>query len=105
MNLKASEADKLANDPEIVNSGTEENANSTSVGPDNLPTQGGIVGLVKKQPLLVIGGAALGIWGLSKLLGGKKKSGKSLGSTPGRKSLLYKKRKQGKRKISAITLK
>jgi hypothetical protein len=105
MTAKASEADKLANDPDIINSGTEENAASTSVGPDNLPTQGGIVGIVKKQPLLVIGGAALGIWGLSKLLGGKKKSGKSLGSTPARKSLPYKKRKQGKRKISAITLK
>ncbi len=106
MNSKASEADKLANDPDIINSGTEDNAGSSSAGSENVSTQGGIVGFVKKQPLLVIGGAALGIWGLSKLLGGKKnKSGKSLGGTPGRKSLPYKKRKQGKRKVSVITLK
>jgi hypothetical protein len=106
MNSKASEADKLANDPDIINSGTEENTSSTSASSENVPTQGGIVGFVKKQPLLVIGGAALGIWGLSKLLGSKKnKSGKSLSGTPGRKSLPYKKRKQGKRKISTITLK
>jgi hypothetical protein len=105
MNSKASEADKLANDPDIINSGNEENSTSTSASPENVPTQGGIVGFVKKQPLLVIGGAALGIWGLSKLLGGKNKSGKSLGGAPGRKSLPYKKKKQGRRKISTITLK
>jgi hypothetical protein len=107
MNSKASEADKLASDPDIVNSGTDDpNSTATSTESSNsLPSQGGIVGFVKKQPLLAIGGAALGIWGLTKLLGGKKKNGKSLGSTPGRKSLPYKKRKQGKRKVSVVTLK
>ncbi len=106
MNSKASEADKLASDPDIINSGTEENAATTSASPENVPTQGGIVGFVKKQPLLVIGGAALGIWGLTKLLGGsKKKAGKSLGSIPGRNSLPYKKKKHGKRKVSVVTLK
>ncbi len=110
MNAKVSEADKLANDPDIVNSGAEETAantsnSSNSTTPDNLDTQGGIVGFVKKQPLIVIGGAALGIWGLTKLLGNKKKSGNNLGAFPGRKKSNHKSKKQEKRRISAITLK
>jgi hypothetical protein len=109
VNSKASEADKLANDPDIVDSGTEETASATSAtssSQENVTTQGGIVGFIKQKPLIVIGGAALGIWGLSKLLGGNKnKVGNSLGGTPGRKGKTYRKKKSGKRKVSAITLK
>jgi len=68
---------------------------------------GGIMGFVKKQPLVVIGGAALGIWGLSKLLGGKKKSGNGMAGTPAKRK--YKKRKKTaaktKKKLEAVTLK
>ncbi len=107
VNSKASEADKLANDPDIVDSGTEDTASeASSTSSENMPSQGGIVGFIKQKPLIVIGGAALGIWGLTKLLSGKKnKTGKSLGGASGQKRLPYKKKKLGKRKISAITLK
>jgi len=39
----------------------------------------GIMAFVKKQPLVAVGGAALGIWGLAKLFGGNKKKDASLG--------------------------
>lgn len=117
---KTSEAEKLVNDPDIVNSGTETASASSSSGESSSGSSsgskasggsgdnnsgGGIIGFVKKQPLLAIGGAALGIWGLTKLFGGNKNSGKSLGGTPGRKRKPVKKKKKGKGKISSITLK
>jgi hypothetical protein len=37
-------------------------------------SEGGIIGFVKKNPLIVAGGAGLTIWGLTKVLGGKKKA-------------------------------
>jgi hypothetical protein len=103
---KTSEAEKLANDPDIVNSGTETTASSSSSsssgesssnsssdsGGSSGSTGGGIIGFVKKQPLIAIGGVALGVWGLSKLLGGKKSSGQGVSGVSGRK------RKKGKAK-------
>jgi hypothetical protein len=119
---KTSEAEKLVNDPDIVNSGTETASTSASAssgesssgsssgsnasgGSGDNSSEGGIIGFVKKQPLLAVGGVALGIWGLSKLFSGSGNSGKSLGGTPGRKKKPGKKKKKGKGKITAITLK
>lgn len=121
---KTSESEKLANDPDIKNSGTETTASSSSSGESSSDsssdsgtssgsTGGGIIGFVKKQPLIAIGGAALGIWGLSKLLGSKKSSGKGVSGVPGRKRKKPKakgkaqtshSRKKGKRKLKSITL-
>jgi len=118
---KTSEAEKLANDPDIKNSGTETSSPASSPGdsgsssssdsdsPDGGSTGGGIIGFVKKQPLLAVGGAALGIWGLSKLLGGKKSSDKGVNGVPGRKRKKQKakgkpKTSKGKGKLKSITL-
>ena len=109
VNSKVSEAEKLANDPDIQNSGTETTSTTSNseVPPGTTTTsEGGIIGLVKQKPLLFIGGAALGVWGLSKLLKGKKtNSGKGLRGTPGQRRKPFKKKIQGRRKISTITLK
>lgn len=114
VNSKVSEAEKLANDPDIQNSGTETTSNTptsttsnSEVPPGTTTTsEGGIIGLVKKKPLLFIGGAALGVWGISKLLKSKKgNSGKGLRGTPGQRRKPSKKKIQGRRKISTITLK
>lgn len=113
VNTKVSEAEKLANDPDINDSGTETQANTaTSSGGSSYTTSqpgtggGGIIGLVKSKPLLAIGGAALGIWGLSKLFGGNKgRNTKGLGSSPGRKRKPVVKKKKAGPKISSITLK
>jgi hypothetical protein len=119
---KTSEAEKLANDPDIKNSGTETTASASSSGENSSDsssdsggssgsTGGGIIGFVKKQPLLAIGGAALGVWGLSKLLGGKKSSSRGVSGVSGRRRKKYKTksksqpRKKGKRRLKSITLK
>ena len=114
VNSKVSEAEKLANDPDIQDSGTETTSETTPTSttikselpPDIAPKgEEGIIGLVKKKPLLFIGGAALGVWGISKLLKGKKvNSEKGLKGTSEQKLKLHEK-KQGRRKISSITLK
>ena len=70
----------------------------------------GIMGLVQKNPLLVIGGAVFGIWGLSKLFGGSKPSGKGLSGTPSNKRKKKKTPQHNKHKpkrnpkLKAITL-
>ena len=122
---KTSEAEKLANDPDIKNSGAETTASSSSSsssgenssdsssdsGASSGSTGGGIIGFVKKQPLLAIGGAALGVWGLSKLLGGKKSSNHGVSGVSGRRRKKSKTksksqpRKKGKRRLKSITLK
>jgi hypothetical protein len=126
---KTSEAEKLANDPDIKNSGTETTASASSSsssssgdnstdsssdsGGSSGSTGGGIIGFVKKQPLIAIGGVALGVWGLSKLLGGKKSSGQGVSGVSGRKRKKGKAkgkshsentRKNGKRRPKSITL-
>jgi hypothetical protein len=126
---KTSEAEKLANDPDIKNSGTETTASASSSsssssgdnssdsssdsGGSSGSTGGGIIGFIKKQPLIAIGGAALGVWGLSKLLGGKKSSGQGVSGVSSRKRKKGKvkgkshsgnTRKKGKRKPKSITL-
>jgi hypothetical protein len=106
---KATEADKMANDPDIKEALTESSGGSSeakeSADTSAASTQGGIIGFIKQKPLVVIGGAALGIWGLTKLLGkNKPSSGKGLGATP-RKHGTPPKRKPGRKKITTITLK
>lgn len=117
---KTSEAEKLANDPDIKDSDTETTTASPSSvesnsgsSSDSGSSGGGIIGFVKKQPLLAVGGAALGIWGLSKLLNGKKSSRQSVNGVPGKKRKKYKTkgnahsknyRKKGKPKLKSITL-
>jgi len=117
--MKKSEADNIeaeanAKAGEANNSASETDMNSTASGDaasggssSEADDSTGIVGFVKKQPLVVIGGAVLGIWGLTKLLGGKKKSGNGMAGTPAKRK--YKKRKQTaaktKNKLKAITLK
>jgi hypothetical protein len=138
VSAKTADAEKLANDPDIKNSGTETassasssgNSSSSSSGSSSSSnssdssdtdssgsgggtTGGGIIGFVKKQPLLAVGGAALGIWGLSKLFGGKKSSGQGVSGVSGRKRKKSKTKskshsgnshKKGKRKLKSITL-
>lgn len=121
---KTGDAEKLANDPDIKNSGTETSQAASSGGSSSasdssdssssgsgITTGGGIIGFVKKQPLLAIGGAALGIWGLTKIIGGKKSSNHGMSGVPGRKRKKAKakshtsnSRKKGKRKLKSITL-
>ncbi len=123
---KTSEAEKLANDPDIKNSGTETTASSSSSssgdnssdsssdrGGSSGSTGGGIIGFIKKQPLIAIGGVALGVWGLSKLLGGKKSSGQGVSGVSGRKRKKSKTKskshsgnsqKKSKRRPKSITL-
>lgn len=126
VSAKTSEAEKLANDPDIKNSGTETTSATSSSGDSGassssdsdssggINTGGGIIGFVKKQPLLAIGGAALGVWGLSKLLSGKKSSGSGVSGVPSRKRKKHKTKgkthsgqhhKKGKKKLKSITLK
>jgi hypothetical protein len=84
----ADEADKMFNDPEFKDdAGDEEepedrqknknkNAKSTSKDGAGDDPAGGILGFVKGHPLLVAGGAGLGIWGLYELFFKKKKEKK-----------------------------
>ncbi|MFN8208096.1 MAG: hypothetical protein U0T82_11900 [Bacteroidales bacterium] len=110
VNQKATEANKYANDPDIQDEGTTsgEPPSSGPEGNDGEPeSKGGIVGFVKKQPLLAIGGAALGIWGISKMMqGGNKTKGKAMGFVPKKSSKRKHKgsKSRGKSKIKAITL-
>ena len=128
---KSAEASTLANDPEIKNSGIEtasassdakestststsgDSASSDSASSSSASSPGGIIGLVKKQPLLVIGGAALGIWGLTKLMGSKKSSSRGISGFSNRKHKKHKikgklkskkSHHKGGRKIKSITL-
>ena len=93
VNSKTGETNKMADDPDVKNAGdsADKSADAGSSG-------GGIIGFVKRQPLIAIGGAALGIWGLTKLLG-KKKKDKGLSGTPRRKH----KTQRGKSKVGANT--
>lgn len=118
---KASEAEKLANDPDIVKSGIETNTSTSDEGnsggsssSNNSDAGRGIVGFVKKQPLLALGGAALGVWGLSKAFGSKKTNHRGVSGVPGRKNRKYKSKgksrnrntnSKGKGKLKSITLK
>ncbi|NVO09064.1 MAG: hypothetical protein HXX16_03790 [Bacteroidales bacterium] len=95
VNAKAGEANKMADDPDIKNAGDSTDKTVDASNPDTSNSGGGIIGFVKRQPLIAIGGAALGIWGLTKLLG-KKKKDKGLSGTPFRKH----KRPRGKSKAS-----
>lgn len=81
VDAKTGEANKMADDPDVKNSG--EGSEKTGFTQD-AGSGGGIIGFVKRQPLIAIGGAALGVWGLTKLLG-KKKKDKGLSGTPHRK--------------------
>ena len=91
---------------------TAKDNSDTSKDTGGKPTDdsgGGIIGFVKKQPLVAIGGVALGIWGLSKLLGGKDKAKSSLGGVRGKNKKTTKHKKKGgnnsTKKLKSITLK
>jgi len=112
---KSSEANSSASESDMNNTASGDASASSSSGGSNssgdsngsgADDSGGIMGFVKKQPLVVIGGAALGIWGLTKLLGGKKKSN-GMAGTPAKRT--YKKRKKktntSKKTLKSITLK
>ena len=112
---KSSEANSSASELDMNNtasgdaSASSSSSGSSSSGGSNgsgADDSGGIIGFVKKQPLVVIGGAALGIWGLTKLMGGKKKSN-GMAGTPAKRT--YKKRKKktktSKKTLKSITLK
>jgi hypothetical protein len=76
---------------------TDSTASTDSSSDTTGASTGGIMGFVKKQPLVAIGGAALGLWGLSKLLGGRKKSSSGMDGVRGK----YKKSKQKSAKDKA----
>jgi len=104
--------DKTSPDTAKDNSDTSKDTGDTSKDTGGKPTDdsgGGIIGFVKKQPLVAIGGVALGIWGLSKLLGGKDKAKSSLGGVRGKNKKTTKHKKKGgnnsTKKLKSITLK
>ena len=113
---KSSEANSSASESDMNNTASGDASASSSSGGSGgssssgsgsgADDSGGIMGFVKKQPLVVIGGAALGIWGLTKLLGGKKKSN-GMAGTPAKRT--YQKRKKktntSKKTLKSITLK
>jgi hypothetical protein len=76
---------------------TDSTASTDSSSDTTGASTGGIMGFVKKQPLVAIGGAALGLWGLSKLLGGRKKSSSGMDGVRGK----YKKSKKKSAKDKA----
>ncbi len=95
------EAEIKTKTDEANSSASESDMASNDTGADsNTKDNGGIIGFVKKQPLVVVGGAALGIWGLSKLLSGNSKKTGALGRVPNKR-----KKKRQPRKIDFIKLK
>ena len=95
---------------------TDSTASTDSSSDTTGASTGGIMGFVKKQPLVAIGGAALGLWGLSKLLGGRKKSSSGMDGVRGKYKKSKKKTAQDKakgkkiakktpKKMKAVTLK
>jgi len=103
-NASANESDMSSNATGTESSnGASSNASSgaDSSGNDDSKDSKGIFGFVKKQPLVAIGGAALGIWGLTKLLGGKKKNANGLGRVPNKR----KKNKKQPNKMKSIEFK
>jgi hypothetical protein len=86
-----------------ANSETKD-AKDTSAGdnPDTGPK--GIMGFIKKQPLIVIGGAGLAIWGLTKLLGGKKSPNKGLSGVRHKHKPKKAKKKRGRPKRRPMSI-
>ena len=107
-NASASETDmnSTASGDSSATSSSSSSSGSNSSGADD---SGGIMGFVKKQPLVVIGGAALGIWGLTKLFGGKGKAKNGMGGVRGKNQKTTKHKKKGvtgsNKRLKAITLK
>ncbi len=109
VNAKASEAATVASDPDIQNSSSE-----TAITDEGTPTsdsgsEGGILAMVKKKPLLFAGGAVVGLWGLSKMLSKKKTTHSELSGTTRKRKTRGKSRGKGrsgkgKKKLKAITL-
>jgi hypothetical protein len=118
--MKKEEADHI--EDEVKNSGTEANASAsesdmsnTSTGNDTgsgsnadaggsdgaSPTSsssGGIFGIVKDHPVIAIGGAALGIWGLTRLLKGKKPKNTGMSGVRGKHKQKNKTQQKSKNK-------
>src|ERR1035437_140837 len=84
---------------------TDSTASTDSSSDTTGASTGGIMGFVKKQPLVAIGGAALGLWGLSKLLGGRKKSSSGMDGVRGKYKKSKKKTAQDKAKGKKIAKK
>jgi hypothetical protein len=86
VDAKVAEGDQMmTNDPDLKDEGddaptTKEKSATTDPAAaddgtdDNTDGEGGFIGFVKKNPLVVAGGAGLAVWGLSKLFSEKKKA-------------------------------
>lgn len=93
---KASEGETMMNDADLKDDGSTDDPGTDDDSSDDSEGEGGIIGFVKKNPVIAIGGAGLAIWGISKLFGGKKEKpktseSKQLSGTP-------KKRKKSKKR-------
>jgi hypothetical protein len=123
VNAKAGEANSSASESDMNNTAngndtatsskettysSKDSSDSDGANPTN-GSSNGIIGFVKKQPLIAIGGLAIGVWGLSKLLGGKVKAKNGLSGVRGKNKKNTKQKKKGgnnsNKKLSAITLK
>jgi len=108
VDAKSAEGDLMMNDPELKDDGTgsSETADDGSSDDGSDDSESGIVGFVKKNPVVVIGGAGLAIWGLSKLFSGKKKpqntSAKELSGAAKGKKKPRSKAKPRKKKIQHV---
>lgn len=107
IDAKAAEGEVMMNDPELTDDYSDDEDGD---GESDDDSGGGIIGFVKKNPLIAVGGAGLAIWGLSKLLGGSKKKNsqenKELNGTAKkkRKTGRYRKAKHGKTSVKSIKL-
>jgi hypothetical protein len=106
VDAKASEGDMMMNDPDIKDDASESGDDASD--DDSSDSEGGIVGFVKDNPVIAIGGAGLAIWGLSKMFSGKKKpqgssASKELsGAGKGRKKTKSKAKPKAKTKKAKI---
>lgn len=114
VDAKAAEGDQMmTDDPDFQDEYSEDGSDDDGSGDGSDEGEGGFIGFVKKNPLIVAGGAGLAIWGLTKLFSGKKKAAekkdKELAGTkaPAKKKAAPKskaKSKARKAKIDAIRL-
>jgi hypothetical protein len=112
VDAKAAEGDKMmADDPDLKDESADDGTKDDG-SDDDSDGEGGVIGFVKKNPVVVIGGAGLAIWGLSSMFSGKKKTAskeKELAgtTTPTKKKTATKskaKSRARKSKIEAIRL-
>jgi hypothetical protein len=98
IDAKSAEGDIMMNDPELKDddAANDDSNDDKSDDSGDDSDEDGIIGFVKKNPVIAVGGAGLALWGISKLFAAKKDKpetaqSKELSGTP-------KKRKKAKRK-------